>query len=429
MSGVCGCTQDSQCYPLTSCSNGSCSYYGSSSYLYEPIWSSFLPAGDRVVYELETVYNGRDWGGTRSECDNPSPATCQNTGARGELWIADASGANPPVRLDAANGRINGASYLPLLPANAHSAGWESELNYEPTVNPQVSGGYAWVVFVSRRLYGNIATMNPWWSDPRYQDLYQDPTPKKLWVAAIDLNATSGTDPSYPAFYLPGQELLSGNARGFWVLNQCSALGSACDTNEDCCNSSGANPTAACRVVVNPAPPPVVKKCQAISNTCIPMRGTCSLATDCCGFPQANCTAGLCVPPPPVLTFDNASYARIYQSSCTEGQSPVWRYFEWQAITPEDSNIVFYAQSSDVNTPSTWANIPLVTLGSATDPTGVVFYPPNWLGLDVDPALRAANSFSRNYLRITAQLVPSTDHTATPVLVDWRQQFDCEDSQ
>jgi hypothetical protein len=440
VSGACRCTQDSQCYPLTSCSNGSCVYYGSSSYAYEPVWSSFLPSGDRIAYELETVYNGKDWGGSRAECDSANPATCQNTGARGELWIADANGTNAPVRLDAANGKLNGALYLPLLPANAHSAGWEGELNYEPTVNPQQSGGYAWVVFVSRRLYGNIATMNPWWSDPRFQDLYEDPTPKKLWVAAIDLTSTAGTDPSYPAFYLPGQELLSGNSRGFWVLNQCSALGSTCDTNDDCCNSSGANPTAACRVVVDPAPPPVVKKCQAISNVCVAMSGTCSLATDCCGFPQANCTGGHCVPPPPVLTFDNASYVRVFQSSCTAGQLPVWGYFQWQALTPGNSDIAFFAQSSDYNSTTIWASLPLVKLGQVKDPDPPLtlsqlplmtpkVYPPNWWGLNVDPILNLSNYFSRKYLRISMQLVPSTDQTVTPVLVNWRQQFDCQDSQ
>ena len=30
------------------------------------------------------------------------------------------------------------------------------------TVNPVPSGGYAWVVFTSRRMYGNVATINPW---------------------------------------------------------------------------------------------------------------------------------------------------------------------------------------------------------------------------------------------------------------------------
>jgi hypothetical protein len=270
--------------------------------------------------------------------------------------------------------------------------------------------------------------MNPWWSDPRFEDLYQDPTPKKLWVAAIDLNSSPGVDPSYPAFYLPGQELLSGNARGFWVLNTCSALGSNCDTNEDCCNSSGANATAACRVVMNPAPPPVVKQCQAISNVCTQMGKSCSLATDCCGFPQANCKAGICIPPPPVLTFNNASFVRLFHGVCNSGKLPVWRFFEWQATTPKDSNIVFFGQSSDTNTDAGWASIPLVRLGSITDTTGINSYPPNWRGLDVDPNLRAANASSRAYLRITMQLVPSSDQASTPILLYWRQQYDCEDS-
>ncbi len=34
----------------------------------------------------------------------------------------------------------------------------DTTLNYEPTVLPVVSGGYAWVVFTSRRLYGNQLT-------------------------------------------------------------------------------------------------------------------------------------------------------------------------------------------------------------------------------------------------------------------------------
>ena len=41
----------------------------------------------------------------------------------------------------------------------------DTTLNYEPTVLPVVAGGYAWVVFTSRRLYGNVATQivsNAW---------------------------------------------------------------------------------------------------------------------------------------------------------------------------------------------------------------------------------------------------------------------------
>ena len=110
------------------------------------------------------------------------------------------------------------------------------DLNYEPTVNPVAGGGYAWVVFTSRRRYANVATIPPFCSDPRGVDLIANITPKKLWVAAIDLDAKPGKDASHPAFYLPGQELMAGNSRGFWVLDPCRADGDSCATGDQCCN-------------------------------------------------------------------------------------------------------------------------------------------------------------------------------------------------
>ena len=109
-------------------------------------------------------------------------------------------------------------------------------------MNPVSSGGYAWVVFTSRRMYGNVATIPPFCSDPRGVDLHANMTTntnittKKLWVAAIDINAAPGSDSSHPGFYLPAQELLAGNARGFWVLDPCRADDTSCLTGDQCCN-------------------------------------------------------------------------------------------------------------------------------------------------------------------------------------------------
>ena len=105
------------------------------------------------------------------------------------------------------------------------------KMNYEPTVNPIPSGGYFWVVFTSRRAYGNIAS-----GDPFDVGDGKRPIPKKLWVAAIDQKPTPGKDPSHPAFYLPGQELGAGNMRGFWVVDPCHADGTSCETGDECCN-------------------------------------------------------------------------------------------------------------------------------------------------------------------------------------------------
>ena len=184
------------------------------------------------------------------------------------------------TRLD----RLNGLGYIPTG-SNAHDD--DTTLNYEPTVNPVPSGGYAWVVFTSRRLYGNVATMNPWHSDPRYFDLTSDPTTKKLWVAAIDLNAPPGTDPSHPAFYLPAQELLAGNARGYWVVDPCKTDGNDCDTGDECCGGF-CRPDNSGKLV-----------CSNVVPKCAQEFEKCTVAANCCNSTQIQCINGRCAQPAP----------------------------------------------------------------------------------------------------------------------------------
>ncbi len=246
-----------------------------------PAWPSFLPGGGGLLYELETRPNDRNnFGGNRSnatcEGDSVEPYRCNvdsDLGARGELWMYDSVHAKR-VRLD----RLNG---LGAIPTGGKGHGDDTTLNYEPAVSPVVSGGYAWVVFTSRRLYGNIATTNPWWSDPRFKDISTDPTTKKLWVAAIDLNAPDGVDPSHPAFYLPAQELMAGNSRGFWVVDPCRADGNGCESGDECCGGY-CRPGATGALV-----------CSNEINTCANEFENCETAADCCG--QAlQCIEGRC---------------------------------------------------------------------------------------------------------------------------------------
>jgi hypothetical protein len=188
------------------------------------VFPSYLPTNRGVVFQVETVSNGR-FGETRSTCDSSGP--CSNIGTRAELWWVDVM-TKQARRLD----RLNGLNAVPTGPESHDD---DATLNYEPTVGPIPSGGYAWVIFTSRRLYGNVATINPWWSDPRFHDISATPTTKKLWVAAIDLNAAPGTDPSHPAFYLPAQELLAGNSRGYWAADPCRGDGERCGSGDECC--------------------------------------------------------------------------------------------------------------------------------------------------------------------------------------------------
>jgi hypothetical protein len=192
-----------------------------------PGWPSFSPTANSVVFEVE-LDPGRD-----------NKLFHTRYGGKGELWWARL-GQGEAHRLDNANGVAGGKAYLPRGPEQHDQ---DEHLNYEPTVAPIASGGYAWMVFTSRRLYGNVATIDPWFSDPREHDLTQTPTTKKLWVAAIDLDVDdqelsemAGDDPSHPAFYLPGQELLAGNTRGFWTVDPCKEDGMSCESGVDCCS-------------------------------------------------------------------------------------------------------------------------------------------------------------------------------------------------
>jgi hypothetical protein len=229
------------------------------------LFPAFLPTNDAVIFELETASDG-EFGATRD-------------GSRGELWWVDLK-----THTAAALSVLNGVGYLPVYGTN-HAM--DQTLQYEPTVNPVASGGYAWVVFTSRRLYGNVATQDPFLSDPRNYDPATAITTKKLWVAAIDLGATPGTDPSHPAFYLPAQELHACNSRGYWVVDPCGKTGTSCLTGDQCCSgycieSDGGS------------------SCGEIAQGCSQVSNKCTTTSDCCGASAGiQCIDGYCATPTP----------------------------------------------------------------------------------------------------------------------------------
>ncbi len=102
--------------------------------------------------------------------------------------------------------------------------GQDEKLDFYPTVNPVASGGYYWLYFTSRRAYGNV-----------YNNGSGDAGSKSIWVSALDIDGAAGKDASHPAFYLPGQELGTGNIRAFAVLAPCKGNGASCESGLDCC--------------------------------------------------------------------------------------------------------------------------------------------------------------------------------------------------
>ncbi len=254
-----------------------------------PGWPAFFPDGKSVVFEQETAPSALDGHG--------DGILWTRENAKGHIAWTSAAGSGSVTDLD----QLNGKGYLPAMASpiqlsclgdNGYQEGTnldgahatDADMNYEPTVNPLPSGGYAWVVFTSRRLYGSVAAIPPYCSDPRGVDLIDNITTKKLWVSAIDLGAKPGTDASHPAFYLPAQELLAGNSRGFWVLDPCQADGTSCTTGDQCCNGYCEADGDGGALICSNMPP---------SGTCSMPGDKCKSSSDCCDAGDL-CINGFC---------------------------------------------------------------------------------------------------------------------------------------
>ncbi len=178
----------------------------------------------------------------------------------GDLYIASATTPNQEQRLTA----LDGDGYP--FAAGAR----DLHLNFEPSFAPVAAGGYFWVVFTSRRTYGNTLTGD--------QTMV-----KQLWVAAIDQNPVPGKDPSHPPFHLTGQAQNLA-MRGFWALPPCKSDGQSCEGGTDCCggfcNQDG--------------------MCNSTNTGCSQNGDKCNASADCCNASAGvTCINHVCSEPPP----------------------------------------------------------------------------------------------------------------------------------
>jgi hypothetical protein len=220
-------------------------------------YPSVSPDGLWAVYQRGTT--GLD---TRGVC---GATTCDYSN-RGDLYLASAVTPNQEIRLAA----VNGDGYP--FAAGARDLAY----NYEPTFAPVAAGGYFWVVFTSRRTYGNLRSQGR-------------ESVKLLWVAAIDQNPTPGKDPSHPAFYLPAQEINTLNMRGFWALDPCKGDGQGCATGSECCGGycDGSGGSGA-------------KVCRSATSTCAQNGDRCEKTSDCCEAGSGTtCINHICSEAPP----------------------------------------------------------------------------------------------------------------------------------
>jgi hypothetical protein len=232
-------------------------------------WPFFTPDSKQVIFATDSRADF-----TSQVPDIFGPPAMTPTGT-GHLMVIDlASGT--ATKLDLANGYKGGQTYLP------GGAARDNEREFFPTVSPIAAGGYYWALFTSRRTYGNL-----WTKD------IEDPTTKKIWVTAIGIGAPAGQDPSNPPFYLPGQELTSGNIRAFAALEPCKEDGQACSAGSECCKGicSRINPTTGLGLCGQVPDGP---KCSRVDDRCTTNADCCTGADNGVGGKVLKCisTAG-----------------------------------------------------------------------------------------------------------------------------------------
>ena len=199
-------------------------------------------------------------------------------------WLAFQHGPYSESDLEVTAGaprrRFPAAMYLvapsggaPMRMTNASGVGADSDA-YFPNFSPFNQGGYYWVLFFSRRDYGNA------------QAGTRGTGRRQLWVSAVTNNPSTGRDPSSVPYWLPGQDVASDDVSGFWAPQACAPRGAHCQVSSECCNGT-CGPDASGQLVCNP--PPIGTPCRTSGQRC-------GASGDCCT--GLECAGNVCLAPP-----------------------------------------------------------------------------------------------------------------------------------
>lgn len=391
-------------------------------------WPTFESDSKSVIYQATT----------------PGDMCCRNTGWTKYGYMGPTNYFEDPGKLYSVDATANAPTPVALAKLNNGERAMDRNKAYQATMLPTPAGGYRWAVFTSTRPYGNTINL------PAIEQDYSNTanngyTPmlntseiqSMLWVSAIDDTTSAAADRSHPAFFLPNQAYSESgghylNERAYWVTEACraagSGAGSTCDVDEDCCGGTASPKTGVCRIDTPISSPPT-RHCASVPppNACIAAAGACSADSDCCfNYP---CVANICTKPPPLPTYKPTNFTRIYTAECGTGTLPVWRFFDWQAVTPATASAIeIYAESSDTQNsfqtlPAAPTPVSLTGVVKIATITGATVS--GWVGQDVGALMTAAGVPQRKYLQITVRLIPNTKTTATPTLTDWRQSYSC----
>lgn len=146
---------------------GSPAYFGASTVLYDPedatnaYYPAWSPDSEWLAFDVSTE-------------DSYDDATA-------DVWVIAGDGGTP----------------IELVNANIT----DGLTNSMPRWGPLPDDDVLWLAFSSKRAYGNLVTGNP-----------------QIWVSGFDpAKAAAGEDPTWPAFWLPGQDVNQNNHFPFWT--------------------------------------------------------------------------------------------------------------------------------------------------------------------------------------------------------------------
>lgn len=195
-----------------------------------PAYPSFSPGSEWIAF-------GRPTQGSRSS-------------GNGDLWLVAPDGSGLKQLATASN----------------------DNQSFNPVFAPLRAGGYFWLVFISRRSYGNTLV---------------NANRQQLWITAIDDPPSAG-DPSHPPFYMRGQENCGKSENAYYALDPCSEIGAGCLSGVDCCTGQCVKNDMGEYVCGDPPEP----------GGCSQDGNKCTTNADCCNT-TAKCVDGFCQPPIP----------------------------------------------------------------------------------------------------------------------------------
>jgi len=184
-------------------------------------YPSYSPDGQYIVFDRAPASSAV---GAIDGCIGTAPqVTCPNdsfSNPAARMMLVSSTSSSTPIDLARANGS-------PAASPQSLSNSWP---RWSPFVQTYKGHSLYWVTFSSTRDYGvrvrnHLSGMYPCYPPDSYELAgavhgstfaagCQQP---KLWMAAISLSAQGAADPSFPAFYLPDQDITTHNHMPQWT--------------------------------------------------------------------------------------------------------------------------------------------------------------------------------------------------------------------